>query len=297
MLDFYSIAIEDKDWITEALKYSDFQGCEYSFANNLAWCRAGNSKIARFQNFYIICAFGNNDSPPLFTFPSGNGDYKALLDEMEKTANSLNQPLIIRGVTDKTMKILNETVPDKFYYKEETDDSDYIYNTSDLVTFSGKKYHKKRNHLVQFRRNYNALFSEMTESDFNDCIELSVSLYHDKDGYNDRSQIMEQYAINVFFNNFYKLGLNGGVLRIDGKLIAFSIGEKLNSNTFVTHIEKADTKYHGAYTAIVQEFTSNIARDYQYINREEDLGIEGLRKSKQSYYPAYMLKKYTAFLK
>ena len=104
----------------------------------------------------------------------------------------------------------------------------------------------------------------------------------------------EQYAIHTFFENFSALELKGGVLRVDGRLAAFSIGEPICSNVFGVHIEKADTRYHGAYPAMAREFAAHFAMDYTYLNREEDLGIAGLRKSKLSYYPELLLEKWTA---
>ncbi|MFR9194310.1 MAG: phosphatidylglycerol lysyltransferase domain-containing protein, partial [Ruminococcus sp.] len=86
----------------------------------------------------------------------------------------------------------------------------------------------------------------------------------------------------------------GGLLRVDGELAAFSIGEPICSNTFGVHIEKADTRFHGAYPAMAQAFAAHFAMDYTYLNREEDLGIPGLRKSKLSYYPELLLEKWTA---
>ena len=91
--------------------------------------------------------------------------------------------------------------------------------------------------------------------------------------------------------NYHELGLKGGILRVDGKIVAVSIGERLNSETFVVHIEKADTSYRGTYTAMCNEFVKHFATDVKYINREEDLGIEGLRKSKKSYNPVFLLQK------
>lgn len=297
MLDFRIIDISDKERICRCLEKSDFQGCEYSFANNMAWRRLSNSKIAFFKDFYISCAFDTDDNIPVFVFPSGEGNYYEVFEEMKKYAESLNKPLRISGVTENGLEILNSLYPsDAFTVEFDRDGSDYIYNSSDLINLSGRKYHQKRNHLSKINQ-YNWSFSEITDSDFDDCISFSVVNYNNKNGIDDFSSVAEQFAINTFFTNFHKLDLFGGVIRIDGKVRAFTIGEKLNSNTLCVHIEKADTSYQGLYPAINNQFCKAFADKFMYVNREEDMGLEGLRKSKLSYNPAYLLRKNTVTFK
>lgn len=290
MLDFKTIDISDKNRICECLRKSDFQGCEYSFANNMAWRRLGNSKIAFYKNFYICGAFNTQDGIPSFIFPSGAGDYREVFSEMKSFANSMGMPLRISGVTEKGLAILDNLYNGQFQAEYDRDGSDYIYNSCDLINLSGKKYHQKRNHLAKMN-NYNWQFSIMTESDFDECITFSAENYNQKNGAESFSSVAEQFAINTFFTYFSELNLFGGIIRIDGKIKALSIGEKLNSNTICVHIEKADTKYQGLYPAINNQFSKTFAKDAAYINREEDMGLEGLRKSKLSYHPAYILQK------
>ena len=128
------------------------------------------------------------------------------------------------------------------------DSADYLYDTREFIALSGKKYHKKRNHIAQFAK-YGAVFSEMTPADFDECIAFAANSYNQRDGYTDASSVAEQFAIHTFFTNFAALGLKGGVLRIAGKLAAFSIGEPISRSVFGVHIEKADIQYHGAYPA------------------------------------------------
>lgn len=134
----------------------------------------------------------------------------------------------------------------------------------------------------------------MTPADFDECITFAANSYNQRDGYTDASSVAEQFAIHTFFTNFAALGLKGGVLRIAGKLAAFSIGEPISRSVFGVHIEKADIQYHGAYPAMAQQFAAHFAQDYAYLNREEDLEHSGLRKSKLSYHPALLLEKWTA---
>lgn len=288
MLEFKDIALSDREWINSLLAKSDFMGCEYSFANNMAWRRLGNTKICRYKDFYISCSFDNG--MPIVTFPSGEGDYKDLVSKLKEYSQSLGYQLVISSVNNQKLALFNEIFPNEFTAEKDDSNFDYIYNANDLIELKGKKYHQKRNHLSKFNEN-NWSFEPITKDNQDECIELSVISYNDKQSYDNLSSVSEQYAINTFFNNFNELGLKGGLIRIDKKVVAFSIGEKINSNTLCIHIEKAIPEIQGAYAAINNEFAKYAANNCTYINREEDLGIEGLRKSKRSYYPCFMLEK------
>ena len=296
MLEFRVIDITDKERITKALSKSQFMGCEYSFANNMAWRRLADSQIAFYKDFYICCSFTTEDGIPRFFLPSGEGSYIDVMGAMKEYAYSMGKPLRVAGVTDNSLEMLNELFPDSFNVDTDEGDWDYIYNSADLIALSGRKYHSKRNHLARFNE-LGAEFSIMTEKDFDDCITFSAVEYNNKTDISDHSFIAEQFAINTYFNYFNELGLTGGVIRIGGDVAAFTIGEKLNNETFCVHIEKADTQYNGIYVGINNSFAKAAAAGYKYINREEDLGLEGLRRSKQSYHPAFLLKKYTVTLK
>ncbi|WP_455530176.1 DUF2156 domain-containing protein [Ruminococcus sp.] len=296
MLEFRDIAITDKERITAALNTSQFMGCEYSFSNNMAWKRLGDSQISFYKDFYICCSFRSDDGVPRFFLPSGSGDYRDVINEMMKYSESLGKPLRIAGITETSLNMLNELFPDGFYTESDDGDWDYIYLSDDLIRLPGRKYHGKRNHLARFNE-LGADYSVMTDKDFDDCITFSTLEYNSRSADSDHSFVAEQYAINTYFNYFGELGLQGGVIRIDGKVAAFTIGDRLNNDTFCVHIEKADTRFNGIYAGINNCFARLAASEYKYINREEDLGIEGLRKAKQSYHPAFLLKKYTVTFK
>lgn len=293
MLKFCTLQLSDREWVQKALDRSGFWGCEYSFANNLAWRRNADTKVAAFKDFYICASFDTDDGVPMFYYPAGAGDIREVIAEMAETAAYRNCQLRIAGVTEDTVVSLRDMYGDSFNADPYPDGFDYIYETKDLIELSGKKYHKKRGHLMQFRRNYeNYRFSAITPEDYDECIAMSARFYNEKHGYTDKSSISEQFAIHTYFSYFDELKLKGGILRVDGRLVGFSIGERLTDDMFVTHIEKADINYKGVYTALMQAFTEKFASEYRYINREEDLGIEGLRKAKNACHPAFMLKKY-----
>jgi len=291
MLEFRDICISDKDRINTALRKSDFMGCEYSFANNMAWKRLSDSKISFYKDFYISCAFNTEDGIPTFVLPAGDGDYRELFSELSRFSNNFGYPLRIWGVTDRHLPLFEELFNGQYTCELDRDGSDYIYRSDDLINLSGKKYHSKRNHLARFNK-LDYQFSSISDKDIDDCITFSTDTYNSKNNSDSHSFVAEQYAINTFFTYFNELELCGGIIRIDGKPAAVTLGEKIGGSTFCIHIEKADTAYEGIYAGINNLFAKEFAKNCTYINREEDLGLEGLRKSKLSYKPAFLLNKY-----
>lgn len=232
-----------------------------------------------------------------FTFPAGGGDYAEVLGEMKRFAEANGSSLVIDSVTPDLFPVFKENFPEGSYEIIcDEGDWDYVYNASDLAELKGKKYHGKRNHLKKLLDGEYS-YEPLTEKDFDDCITYAVGTYNRSDAYDDRSKVCEQFAINTYFENFHALGLSGGVLRVGGNVAAFTIGERINSDTLGVHIEKAEASVEGAYPAINYLFARSASEGFSYINREEDLGIEGLRKAKRSYHPAFMIEKHTVIFK
>lgn len=293
MLDFKVIELSDREWINKLLSLSDFRGCEYCFANNLAWRRMYETKITRYKDFYISCSFRKGI---YFTFPAGSGDYADVFSQMKSFAEKNSSPLVIGSVTPDKFPLFAELFPeDSYTISADEDGWDYVYNSSDLISLAGRKYHGKRNHLKKLPAD--CIYSPMTERDFDDCIAYAAGSYNRSDAYDDYSKVCEQFAIHTYFEHFNELGLMGGVLRRNGDIAAFTVGERINSDTLGVHIEKAESDIDGAYPAINNFFAKSAGKDFAYINREEDLGIEGLRKAKRSYHPAFMIEKHTVTFK
>lgn len=290
MLEFRNIQISDKNWINELLAKSDFQGCEYSFANNMAWRRLSDSVITRYKDFYIVGSVDCDE--PFFTYPAGEGDIFELIDELKKFLKPYGKKLVISSVSKENVEVFKKKFGNKILVEGDEGHFDYIYNAQDLKNMSGKKFHSKRNHIKHFKENNEWEFVPLTEDLFDDCIEFAVNSYNLNKDYDDFSAVCEQFAIHTFFENFKEFGLTGGVLFANKKMVGFTIGEKINSDTFVVHIEKAKGDIQGAYPTLCNEFAKTLGDDIKFINREEDLGIEGLRKSKRSYNPAYLLEKH-----
>ena len=187
----------------------------------------------------------------------------------------------------------------KFNITPARDRFDYVYLAQDLINLSGRKFHGKKNHLNAFRKEYPAAkYLPITEKIIPQCREeFNIWSEINKRANPDDPFIgCEQAAIHEIFDHFDKFKLKGGAIVLDGKIAAFTFGERLNSDTAVIHVEKADSNIRGIYTAINQSFVEHEWSDMIYINREEDMGIDGLRQAKESYRPIKMIEKFNATL-
>ncbi len=171
--------------------------------------------------------------------------------------------------------------------------ADYFYNTSDLINLSGKKFHQKRNHVNSFISKYPYTYVRI-DADSKDLLREAYEALYDENSGQDLAD--EHIAILEMIENFEVLGLAAGVILCDGKPVAYSIGEHMSDDTALIHFEKADKNYSGAFAAINKMFASCEFADTLFINREEDMGIEGLRKAKLSYHPVRLGEYYTAII-
>lgn len=291
MLEFRRLDVSDRDWVCDLLSRSDYMGAEYSFANNLAWQRLSDSLVTRYGDLYTVLM--PDEDSYTYTFPAGSGDRVELIDLLREYSSAHGRRCSVFGVTEEQLPLFESHYAGEYTVRYLSDSSDYVYLASDLAELKGRKYHGKRNHLKKVDA-YAWRFDELQESDFDECILLSAESYVRKGGYTDHSARVEQYAIDTFFRYYRELHLVGGAVRIDGRLVAYSVGERLNSNTVVVHLEKADASYEGLYALVNQQFVRRFCSspDVLYVNREEDLGIEGLRKAKRSYHPVFQVEKH-----
>jgi hypothetical protein len=175
--------------------------------------------------------------------------------------------------------------------------SDYLYLTEDLIKLEGRKYHRKRNHIKQFKEKYFYEYIPLTPEWISECLRLETEWCDLRHCEAVPGLLNESIAIQEAFTHFDDLGMKGGAILINGKVEAFALGEPLSQDTVVIHIEKANSAYEGLYSLINQAFLENQWSGYTYVNREQDLGEEGLRKAKESYFPHHMINKYTITLK
>ena len=217
---------------------------------------------------------------------------------MKEDAAKDGKPLEIIGVTTENQQELDTLFPGKFIYEPMRNGFDYIYTVESLSSLSGKKLHAKRNHINHFISEYQDwTFEPITPDNLAECYEMNTEWTRENTTSEDTGLMQENAAIKRCFEHYSELELEGGLLRLDGKIIAYTIGEVIASDTFNTHIEKAFADIQGAYPLINREFASYIKENHPeivYINREEDMGSEGLRHAKLSYHPAILLEKHRA---
>ena len=295
LLPFSPIAISDKQWVTERLMNSGLMGCIYSFGNNFIWGKLYQLMILDYNGFLISKSEYNGVTS--YSFPIGHGDLKAVIQDLIADACHRQVPFMMRGIEEGAAQAIQNLMPSVFDFETVRGDSDYIYSREKLTTLAGKKMQKKRNHIARFKDNPNWSYEPITRSNIEECRQMNadwIKKYADlaDSGLQDESQ-----AVNRAFNYYFDLGFEGGLLRRDGRVIAFTMGEPLNKDTYVVHIEKAYHDIQGAYPMMNQQFVTHCCQAYAYINREEDANDEGLRKSKLSYYPEILLTKYQATIK
>ncbi len=291
MLKFQSPRLEDREWVRELFSYAQFQGCEYTFGNLYIWNPVYSSKIARFEDFFISKSI---EDKPTYVFPAGRGELKKAVAAMIADAHECGHPFRLHGVTKANQAALEEIMPGAFDYRPYRDGFDYIYNTQDLIALSGRKYHGKRNHIAYFQKTFDWRYEPITTANIDECMQMNADWERENLSRNPEGISEELAAIHRAFDHYFELGFTGGLIRADGRVVAYTVGEKATDDTFCTHIEKAFADVRGAYPIINREFAANALRQFAFVNREEDMGEEGLRRAKLSYYPAILLEKQEA---
>lgn len=295
MIDFKEIELKDKEWVDECLKQVKFQGCEYSFTSNYIWRSIYHPKIAKVEGMY--CLRSEYQGRYSYCYPAGQGDRKKVITLLLEDAKELGISFRMHGITEDLIEQLEEWFPGLFQFETNRDDSDYIYTVEKLSTLAGKKLHGKRNHINRFKDTDDWEYYDVTSENVQECIEMNREWLARYVTEEDKGLQDEAKAVSEILEHFDELKVKGGILKREGKVVAYTIGEPMNDDTYVIHIEKAFYEVQGAYPMINQQFVLCNCQDYKYVNREEDTGDEGLRKAKLSYYPDILLDKYVATLK
>ena len=294
MITFKKVELSDKQWMDPLLAIADMRGGHQNYTNIFAWSEIYNYQVAQVNGFLVVKGVLND--VPYYFYPAGSGDITTVFEVMKQDAASCGHEFVLAGVSPENIAVINREFPDHFEYKEMRDSFDYVYLLDKLVTLAGNKLHSKRNHVNRFKKeNHDWSFELISGENLAECWEMNLQWC--KMNSKSIEIAKESCAVRRCFNHFTALGLEGGLIRTDGKVIAFTMGEKLNSDTYIIHIEKAFGEIEGSYQMINREFAAFIQTNYPqqiYVNREEDMGFEGLRKAKLSYHPYMMEEKYFA---
>lgn len=230
----------------------------------------------------------------MFTFPIG-GDFRKNIEFLKKYSTLNNLPLIFSIISDKELSILKENY-EIVDIKNEREWEDYFYLSEDLIELKGRKFNTQRNHINKFIRTYPEYqLVEINKDNINLAIDFLINFYKEYEKTSSIS-IEEKNITFELFDNYFKYNMLGGMLKVDDKIIGISVGEIINDTLFI-HTEKADRNYLGVYQMLNNEFAKHYGENTTYINREEDVGDEGLRRAKLMYNPVELLKKYIVEVK
>ena len=296
MIGFHRLKLSQKQQYNDILFSEPELGCEYSFANKFLW---GQQRVAFLHD--CVAYFSHFEGKSVYPYPIGKGDRKAVLEDIIRDAHERGIPCRIYGITEENKQELESLFPDRFAIRSDRDSFDYVYAIDDLADLRGRKFQKKRNHFNRFRaENPDYEVRELNRCNLHQALRMVDDWYRirikaDPHG----NYLLENLAMGRVFQNYEALGMEGIMLLSGGEVIALTMGSPLNADTFDIHFEKAREDVDGAYNAVNCEFARYLRLKYpevKFLNREDDLGLEGLRKAKLSYNPDHMIEKYWARL-
>ena len=294
MIEFHPVRLEDRSVIERYTMSSGICNCDLAFANMYCWQEVYHSAWAEIGGFLVIRFRIDGGDRIGYMQPVGEGDFGPIIPLLREDAHAHGQRLRIIGLTDEGREMIRRMHVGQFAFESDRALEDYVYNAEDLRTLPGRRYQPKRNHINRFTAEYpDYHYEELTRDRFDECMALEREWRKAHEGHTSEL-CAEQRAMQRGFEHFEELGLLGGCIYVGGRLVAFTFGSAVNDHTFDTHMEKADTEYDGAFTIINKLFAEHLPERFTLINREEDLGLEGLRRAKLSYHPAFLQHKFQA---
>lgn len=290
MLEFRRPELSDKERIDSFVSESGQIGCDITFVNTYLWREHYDIRVAFTENSYFKSYFVKGQ-PMGYAFPMTRGDVRDAIGMILSDARERGVAPMIGLLNDENAALIKEMYGDSVAIRHERNSFDYVYERHNLAHLSGKKYHAKRNHISRFWRDHDdSSVEEICERNFDDVIDVTErwTAQQDKD-------TGELAIIRDALDHFDELGMFGLLLYADGQAVAMSLGSRISGEVCDVNFEKAvgiDT----AFAVINNEFAKHYDT-FTYFNREEDMGLEGLRKSKLSYHPDILLRKSTAIFK
>lgn len=296
MIHFQKLDLAQKDCLNTYLFHSGKQACEYTFTNLFLW---GRQKAVVQDGFLLLQS--QFDRKSVYPFPVGYGNVKAALDAVIHDAAMRGIPCCLAVMSKEDCDLVEQLYPGKFRFYTDRSSYDYIYSIDDLADLTGRKFQKKRNHLNRFEQTHpDAKIVPLNEDTRVAAFLLAQQWYEERCAADPGLDMhLEQLALHRAFAFWQQLGMEGVVLMENGRAMAFAMGSRLNHDTFDIHFEKALDVYDGAYAAVNRGFARYLREKYpevKWLNREDDLGLEGLRKAKLSYCPDHMVEKHWARL-
>lgn len=297
-MNFKEIDIDAKPVLDKYFDLVDYEACEYCFNTLYMWQHQYKTCYHIGDGFAVLV--GEYNGEVFSILPLAPKDkIREAIDYVIKWFDNDKKKIYLRGIDEDVVGILSNQYPDKFEYISERDMFDYIYDAEKMRTLKGRKLSNKRNHINYFMKEYGDKVETrlLDGNDFEDCLKLMEVWDENRSGDEafEESKKNELAAIKKLFDNYSilkdKLKIYG--VYIDGRLEAFSMGEYLNKDMALIHIEKANPSIRGLYPYINKMFLVEEFPDVKWVNREEDMGVEGLKKAKLSYYPERFVEKYS----
>lgn len=296
MMNFQRLIPAQKDQYNSLLFACPERGCEYSFANLCLW---GHQKVVFFQGCALI--FSHYYGKSVYPYPVGTGDKKAAIEAVLQDAEDRGIPCRITGITAADRDELEQLFPGKFLICPNRDTFDYVYDINDLANLRGRKFQGKRNHFNRFCTDHPDHQVLPLTCDLLPRVKEFVDNWFSQRRKSDPQgdYLLENLAMARAFNHWQELDMEGIVLMDHDEILAITVGSRLSPDTFDIHFEKARDDVSGAYNAVNCHFARYLRLKYpeiNYLNREDDMGLEGLRSAKLSYRPHHMVEKYWAYV-
>lgn len=290
MEEFKKITIADRDILAKYINSSNHSACDYSVGNLILWSDVNNIQFA-VANDMLFIKFVSGDKN-YFAYPMGNGDLKTAFQWIFAYCEEQHIEFKMSIIEPDMFIEIEKIYPGEYEISYLINNADYVYLVDDLKNLSGKKYHGKKNHINKFlKTNVDWSYEKISEENTEECIEMVKEWCVENGCCNDKSKSEEICVVIKGLRLRKELNMVGGILRVAGRIVAMTMGEKSEDNMFIVHFEKAFAGIEGAYPMINQQFIIHELSNYVYVNREEDMGVEGLRRAKESYHPVFMVKK------
>jgi len=294
MEQFKKVTVEDRDILAKYLNLNQHRACDYSVANIVLWSDVYDTQYTIAQDTLFIKFMRGKDtyfSYPMADFQNG-GDLKLAFAWLQSYCEERNLELKINIIEPAMFEEIEKVFPNEYEIAYQRDNADYVYLVEDLKNLSGKKYHGKKNHINKFlKTNEDWTYERISDENTDECIKMVEEWCVENRCCEDKSKADEICVLINGLRYREKLDLIGGIIKTSGRIIALTMGEKSGDDMFIIHFEKAFAGVDGAYPMINQQFIIHELLDYKYVNREEDMGVEGLRKAKESYKPVFMAEK------
>lgn len=287
--NFEALSLTHQPLIENFLRSDPPEISEMTFTNLYIWRHYYQLQVSLHKGFLTFLA-QPPETPPFFFPPLGKGDLFSWAYDCLDFLKARGFPPRLNRIPESILKELSSLPDVKIFF--DRNNSDYVYLTQNLIRLSGNRYHTLKNHINRFTKKYAWEYLPMTLELIAECLDLQEEWCRLKQCIESPSLLSEEQAIIEALTHIDLLNYKGGVIRIQGKVEAFTMGELLNPQTVVIHVEKGNPKLPGLYPLIQQQFLDQEWGQILYVNREQDLGIQGLRKAKSSYHPEFMINKY-----